>query len=363
MLLLLALLLAGVALYFDQEVPVALLSADTCYKMDLRPQPTWFTRAQWNQDESAFLLLEPTLANILQYSTARFGTKLIASSRATSERIVKFQVIPSGLILETSEDEIVWLDSSWNELRRQTLTGTENHALGIYRSSLDWYYYEGIFFSFGFIETPDGSWRSGLAAVRKQNKSFDILDEVPWESPARLFYQFGFNYLTATSTAVYFLNLSAGPKITEIALSGADDFVVRKLDAFPGGYETLPVLPTEMNRAAARAVYSTIENSKMIIGLFASESMLFLLERERSSDGATEWRLITINPTTDRIEAVQRLPTKAPHLVVVPGSRYWVLFEKGHVEDFGKQSTDNAILVPSAWIYSSTLEAHSGACG
>jgi hypothetical protein len=44
------------------------------------------------------------------------------------------------------------------------------------------------------------------------------------------------------------------------------------------------------------------------------------------------------------------LPTRASHLLVIPGKKRWAFVEKGSVQAFGQQDVKGLLLIPTSWI-------------
>ena len=98
----------------------------------------------------------------------------------------------------------------------------------------------------------------------------------------------------------------------------------RRLEAFPDLPEPFP----ESLRAAGGgwAGWGPLEASSYPAGLYADEDRLYLLVRDATGD-AVVWDLHRIDPELDAVVSQLRLPTNAPHVGLLPGSRYWVLLE------------------------------------
>ena len=86
-----------------------------------------------------------------------------------------------------------------------------------------------------------------------------------------------------------------------------------------------------------------------------------------SSDFETDWWLIKLDPEAELGELSRvLLPTKAPHLTVVPGAR-WAFIERGPVDVFDRldapsMNTDTVKLVAAEWLDGSRQEP-GGATG
>lgn len=93
----------------------------------------------------------------------------------------------------------------------------------------------------------------------------------------------------------------------------------------------------------------------MAAGLYAWDQHIYLLAKEAAEDnGDTTWWLIQLDPDEAQEVARVRLPTRAPHLTVVPGE-LWAFIEKGPVQGIGDthapyMDTLSMVLVPAAWL-------------
>ncbi len=98
----------------------------------------------------------------------------------------------------------------------------------------------------------------------------------------------------------------------------------RRLEAFPDLPEPFP----ESLRAAGGgwAGWGPLEASSYPAGLYADRESLHVLMRDATGDGVA-WDLHRIDPERDAVMSKLRLPTNAPHVALLPGSRYWVLEE------------------------------------
>ena len=109
-----------------------------------------------------------------------------------------------------------------------------------------------------------------------------------------------------------------GPFVQELIGKG------RRLEAFPD----LPVPLAEFLRAGGVGWvgWAAQEASSYPAGLYGDEDSLYVLIRDATGD-AVVWDLHRIDPELDAVVGKLRLPTNAPHVSLLPGSRYWVLEE------------------------------------
>ncbi len=109
-----------------------------------------------------------------------------------------------------------------------------------------------------------------------------------------------------------------GPFVQEFIDKG------RRLEAFPD----LPVPLAEFLRAGGGGWvgWAAQEASSYPAGLYGDEDSLYVLMRDATGD-AVAWDLHRIDPELDTVVGKLRLPTMAPHVSLLPGSRYWLLLE------------------------------------
>lgn len=129
--------------------------------------------------------------------------------------------------------------------------------------------------------------------------------------------------LTATTgndASVFVLEYGESPFIRQ--LTAAE----RRLAIFPALPVPLPELPPVRGFQDAPDFYSVLEVSSYPAGLYADEDSLYVLMRNRTGE-ETGWDLYRLDPQDDEVVSKVRLPTKAAHVSLLPGSRYWVLEE------------------------------------
>jgi len=109
-----------------------------------------------------------------------------------------------------------------------------------------------------------------------------------------------------------------GPFVQELVDTG------RRLQASPD----LPVPLAEFLRAGGGGWvgWAAQEASSYPAGLYGDEDSLYVLMRDATGD-AVAWDLHRIDPELDTVVGKLRLPTMAPHVSLLPGSRYWLLLE------------------------------------
>ncbi len=170
------------------------------------------------------------------------------------------------------------------------------------------------------------------------------------------------SYLAGLGNRAYALLLDKRARISRVQLGSKE---VQELVFFPGEFSDLPHLPDgfwghSRRSMGPRQVYEylkVVEASRMAMGVFTSGDNLFLLVKEPlQRNGDTAWALVQLDPENGKeIGERVELPTRAAHLVVVPGKRFWTLIEKEPVQPIGGHSapymkTASMTLMPTLWL-------------
>ena len=115
-------------------------------------------------------------------------------------------------------------------------------------------------------------------------------------------------------------------------------------------YRTLPLsnlhavrMPVLYGPTSLARVFAALTDQDFVSGIYIWEDRLFVLTLSNTPFGDTmkRWSLIEIDPDTGEEIAKFLLPSRAPHLMVVPGDRHWAIIEKGPV--FEKPSRDQYV--------------------
>lgn len=133
---------------------------------------------------------------------------------------------------------------------------------------------------------------------------------------------------TGENAGAYALRVEDGqPFIQHLAGSG------KRLKVFPDWPGPMPDLPPVSTMAHYSAWWQAVENASFPASLYAEGPYLYVLVRVASEDGP-EWELHAVDPVTESPLHRVRLPTRAAHVSLVPGSKYWALLEaSSYAED------------------------------
>ena len=144
----------------------------------------------------------------------------------------------------------------------------------------------------------------------------------PGQSDERAFQRYPVRHLAATggrNASVFALRYGEAPFVQELARE------VRPLRAFPELPATVVMLP-ESAGPADTAYESALAAASYPAGLYGDEFGLYVLVRDATGDSIV-WNLNHIDPERDELVGRLRLPTRAAHLSLLPGRKYWVLEE------------------------------------
>ncbi len=344
----------------EPQPMTALFALPRITGLKLTLNPRWTYDGAWSREGSELFLVDAVRRQILVYHAqeGRFrgawawhadGTGILrspASMETTSDGV---------LVVEEGEGRWIWLDVEGQPLREVALLAESRSASGALGGIFAWTLVGEEMLAFGDIELADGSWESGFVRVPLASPAeFELLHPTALDSPARLFYRYGQNFVARVGAKGYFLAMENPPAIYEMSPADATDRAPRRLRSFPGPHEelaVLPRLPQAGGIGAAQRIAEAMERSTGVVGIFGGRRFLQVLARFVAPDtGTVSWSLLQIDPQRDQLLGGFTLPTSAPHLLVVPGPQYWAFVEKGRVRDLGEQDVDSLLLIPTAWV-------------
>ena len=106
-----------------------------------------------------------------------------------------------------------------------------------------------------------------------------------------------------------------------------------RLKAFPDEVKVFPPLPQVTGWGSADGFYAAAEAAEYAAGLYGDGAVLYVLARTVPELGKVAWRLHRIDPRTDSVLDSTDLPTRASHVSLLPGERYWLLEESSSFAD------------------------------
>lgn len=139
---------------------------------------------------------------------------------------------------------------------------------------------------------------------------------------------------------------TSGPAAAAFALRFGDSVYIqqisgreRRLSAFPDMEGPLPQFPPA-GWENLQAYYTILEASSYPAGLYAQTDSLYANMRTSAHDGEAVWDLYRIDPVADALIGRTRLPTRATHVSLLPGPKYWLMEESSsHFDDFFRKPT------------------------
>lgn len=346
--------------------PTSSLPGVQCYRVALQERPKWISDAAWIPKTSQLLIVDPFSSKVFSFTP--MGTRGSSSWADRPGGVNTLELPPlkisnngdTSILVEKSDGTIAQLDDDLRVVRNEVRL--EGKRAGEYRvgSMYQWvatgdslFAYGALLrnkddnLTFGFFRVPLDGYSSAQVTLLKEfdSKSFYLLT--------------GYQYLTAVGNDVYFVLMDKQPTIFKV---NNVTQTIEKFPAFPKTFKSpyrLPEFQTQMTGPkSAPAHFAELEKFTMPAGLFSQNGMLFLLTRNPSTQGGTDWWLYKINPEEHRILGRVLLPTKTNHVTLVPSEQAWFVLERGAVRPGQKvqqQSIDTMLVLPSAGINSLLL--------
>ncbi|MCP4548462.1 MAG: hypothetical protein GY835_18550 [bacterium] len=326
---------------------------------DDKQRPAWTFSASWTLDQEMLIVAD------LGFNTLRFYDK---EGRFLND-IKKLPGIegdfyPSAIrthgdsyLLQNSNDHFLMLDKDFHVISQVRLIGKGNDKLTI-GSIFDWTALGNSLLFFGDLKRVDGnnriSWSSAFIRLPLDEPSaFVILESMPYDVPERNNYLLGKPYLTTVGDTGYFLDLRSRGIYQEDLL--AEKSQARRRINEDARFDALlaqrPELPEKIGPQHARVVFKASGEVTHISGLYELRNSLYMLIRfanETSKD--RKWVLSEIDTQSGMITRSLALPTKASHLLVVPGESLCALIQKGPAVDLGEQEISSMVLIPTKLI-------------
>lgn len=256
-----------------------------------------------------------------------------------------------GFIVQNVLWHWIWTDEDFVPLRdvrfEQRSADPDLMPPLVQLATTDFWPWEGDILAFGFArrEGEESAHRHfmKLKIVEGKVKLDRIIESVDAYAPMSRFYSETHPILARTRHGVYGLKFGEPHAILRLDAEG-------ELTAFPREYARTSILPEAPGSPAGSAMLATaLEKMTVPRALFGRDDHLYLLARKPRPRGGTLWELIQIDPEKDRVVRTLLLPTRAPHLRLIPGPERWVLLEQGSREPKA-HPLEGWVTVPSAWI-------------
>jgi hypothetical protein len=336
-----------------------------CRRVELTVRPTWSFSGEWVRDGSELVLTDVLEGRLLRFD--RNGAYLGSAGRPGRGPKEFFR----PLLIRNAAQDVVLLDTKERVfgLERNLEPKWEVRLLDLAFPTGDRVAHLSSFIVtdkglLGLVlvidETGHERW-FGIGRLRlRGSPAMERLQALPsvLSPDGDLYGNHGGPYFAEAAGGTYALFFEGDPHIAKIIPKR------HRLASFPEGYRS-PVLPRNTGRSSGAAWYRGWELSTAPVALHSRGDSLYLLARKPDGSGGTLWRLYQIDPVRDRIVRSIVLPTRASHVVVVPGPVDWAIVEKGPVVANGmdtEQVIGSMVLVPAGRIESRSTSGDLSKC-
>ncbi len=321
----------------------------------LKEQPTWSNSAAWAPDGTSLIIADTRRKVLMQFS---LDGRLLQTIVAIGGELNLVQGTGSGYLVEATDAGFVWLDARFSALRTLDLKA---EALGMatkVTSVFGWTLNGDSLITFGDLErkeVPEAHEKARGNLLKVSSHSPPIAESIPLQigPKTRRFFLIAYPLLASADGKSYVLLLEDTAKVIELGDA------LRELHSFPSEYRDVPSLPTRPESAAE--IFGAVERATTAISLVGWRNMLYVITRKpQGGGGGTQWIAWPIQPREDRLLNGKILPTRAAHILIVPGSENWAIIEKGSVSADGTQDIPSILIVkPEAM--ESAVGLHDGA--
>ena len=330
-------------------------SAENCELTRPRRLPLWSMSGAWRGDT---LLLADSFGNaVLNYSKERGFLREEKSPFADMMSLRPRAIKPygNGWAMQF-ENHFVALDSTMRPVLNADVFKDGEEVGTRLATTYSWTTGESHIYSCSDFQER-GVWQRGLVRFALERPwEFTTLQKFSGEHPMMLHCRLGYPLVAAIESTGYFLIMEDRPLIAAYAV-GEPERVLANVDL-----GTRPEIPDYTSSEQYAITMREVEAAKLPVGLFGWGRYLYLLTREPSSESGTTWRLLKIDPVgTGAVLAEVVLPSRSPHLTVIPGAHHWALVEKGRIRRIGDQDVLGIRYVPAAAIDALPLGAVCGA--
>jgi hypothetical protein len=316
-----------------------------CKRVYLTRRPTWSTSAVWKNDE--LLVVDQVFNKVLRYSATGRSLGTMPDSVETSLEAffpISVRSRDSDLLFQLTTRQVAAVDKNYLPLARNDFHSDVPSTVSA-RSLWQWEPLGREIISFSDINTGDlrniKDWKAAYLRFSLDDPSnATVLEEFPYDHPVRLYNRVGGPYIAVLGDSAFILRVDDSRIYQEHHGSLQPTPVVLPEMSSP------PDLPAFYNRDDIVPVMAAVENSTMPMGLYAWHDFLYVVERVVNSN-ASQWKVVTISPSSFEILGTATVPTPASHLLVVPGPSEWAFIEKGPVKGWGDQSIDSIFFVPA----------------
>jgi len=255
----------------------------------------------------------------------------------------------SNLWIELNADNLVKVTASGALVARLPLNQLELDNGKVIDGVFAWDVAGDTLVGFANLRDPgdreDATWTTGFFRVPLATPSAATLigQELPDPSPEKFWYRLGMDFLASINDTTYVITVNGKFELSKIEPAHNN---LTSVSDLPAGVRELPVLPEFKTVDDMVKLARGLEGSTIPAGLHTWGEELFLLWRTPGEHG-TEWYLTNLSTTDGKPQGTARLPTKANHLTLVAGEKYWALVEKGPVMGFAAQKVESIAFLPT----------------
>lgn len=143
---------------------------------------------------------------------------------------------------------------------------------------------------------------------------------------------------TGENASAYALRIDDEPFIQRLMGRG------ERLGVFPEWSGSMPRLPPVTSAAHRAPWWKAVEDASFPAGLYAQGPHLYLLMR-LTAPGGPEWDLHAIDPIAESLLHRLRLPTRAAHVSLLPGTNHWGLIEGSSYSEDNRRRPERLLLL------------------
>lgn len=326
--------------------------AEPCRTIPLEPTPLWVSSATWSVDGSALLVVDVVRKSVVRYPiTGEPGKVLFRAEEPQGPAPSILRTVDDGYLLERDDGILERRSESFELIESRRLPEVLEGPGGTLGSVNQWVPVGDRLLIFGDVRRPDGSWRSGVAtAAPGASNELRVLRAFGADDPGLDLHLVPNHYLTELDGRGWFLLMEREPSLWEVRFPEAGGVPELRRVPLPAESWTRPDLMKFSGFDATREFYASLARAALPVGVFGGDGVLYLLRRSPAAQESTRWTLEVLDPVDGTVLRTLTLPTRAPHVQLVPGDSHWALIEKGPVEGLGVQKVSGARLLPAAWL-------------
>lgn len=327
----------------------------TCKRVGMTCEIAWLRSVAWDPVKEGVVVTDQRKRNLWRLSLE--GD--CRNDRDLSQGLVPEAVAQlGGGFVQLPHDEkglvseIRWLDRNFQSVRKFDLRGQEQlgpssgyRPLSVY----DWTVVGDQVFFFGAVEHHSSQYTLGFFRQPLTRPGAELV----WARHQDVvvgYYLLGFPYMVAIGDIVYFLEMGTYPTLYRYDVRDQDQAPISIRD-YPSN--SAPLYPIDAD-AETIDVFDTVEQVNMPAGLYVAQSNLYVLNRQLSPDGGTNWTLTKLwLKSTEAfvvVEGTVALPTHAPYLTLFKTPKEWLVFEGSKVGRGGYQQISKMLRIPADWI-------------